>query len=87
MYKDGGEECLSKRTTGGSRKGEEYLKREEKVITGSRKWGWGGGEVSLKNGGRGEIYVRKAKKQMVKESEKRKKARAEASKESDEKIV
>ena len=43
MYKDGGEECLSKRTTGGSRKGEEYLKREEKVITGSRKWGWGGG--------------------------------------------
>ena len=43
--------------------------------------------MSLKNGGRGEIYERKAKKQMVKESEKRKKARAEASKESDEKIV
>ena len=84
MYKDGGEECLSQGTTGVSRKGEEYLIREEKVITGSRKWGE---KQSVKNGGRGEIYVRKAKKQVVKDGEKRKKARAEASKESDEKIV
>ena len=73
------------------RGGVDTLKREEKVITGSRKWGE---KQSLKNGGRGEIYVRKAKKQVVKKGEKRKrgqkcvkKAMRKVCKEGDEKRV